>query len=94
VGDIVPRLLVFLAVVTFGVWALVDVAQTPESRIRLLSKAAWSLAVVFPVLGPALWFLQGRVPQPAGSRVDQPRPLAPDDDPDFLRRLRGPDGSG
>jgi Phospholipase_D-nuclease N-terminal len=93
VGDIVPRLLLFLAVVTFGVWALVDVAQTPEPRIRLLSKSAWSLAVLIPVLGPALWFLQGRIPQPSGPAA-QPRPLAPDDDPEFLRRLRGPDGSG
>jgi Phospholipase_D-nuclease N-terminal len=93
----VPRVLLFLAVVMFGVWALIDVAQTPEARVRLLSKPSWSLAVLIPVLGPALWFLQGRTPQPSGSVAKaKPRPLAPDDDPDFLRRLRDrnhPDGS-
>lgn len=90
-----PRLLLLLAVVTFGVWALIDVAQTPELQVRLLAKPVWSLVVLLPVLGPAAWFLQGRSPQPSGTAVGGPRPLAPDDDPEFLRRLRDrnrPDG--
>ena len=80
-GDAVPRLLLLLAVVTFSVWALIDVAQTPEPRLRVLAKPLWSL--------------QGRSPQPSGSAALTPRPLAPDDDPEFLRRLRDrdrPDG--
>ena len=94
-GDAVPRLLLFLAVVTFSVWALIDVAQTPEPRLRLLAKPLWSLVVLVPLLGPTAWFLQGRSPQPSGSAALTPRPLAPDDDPEFLRRLRDrdrPDG--
>ncbi len=90
-----PRLLLLLAVVTFSVWALIDVAQTPETALRLLAKPLWSLVVLLPVLGPAAWFLQGRAPQPTGTLAPGPRPLAPDDDPEFLRRLRDrnrPDG--
>jgi hypothetical protein len=89
------RVLIFLLVVTLGVWALLDVAQTPTERIRGLSKTAWSLVVLVPVLGATAWFLQGRVPVVAPVRP-QARPVAPDDDPDFLRRLgdhKRPDGS-
>jgi Phospholipase_D-nuclease N-terminal len=91
----VARLLGVLAVLTLGIWALIDIAQTPEPRVRLLSKPVWSLLVLVPLLGAAAWFTQGREPaaRPAGSK--QPRPLAPDDDPDFLRRLgdhKHPDG--
>ncbi len=88
------KLLLFLAVVTLGVWALIDVVQTPEPRVRVLPKPAWSLLVLVPVLGPAAWFLQGRTMEPSRV-VARPRPLAPDDDPDFLGRLRDrdhPDG--
>ena len=82
---------------TRAVLRLIDVAQTPVARVRLLSKATWSLAVLIPLLGPAWWFLQGRTPLPSGSVAKpEPRPLAPDDDPEFLRRLRDrnrrPDG--
>jgi Phospholipase_D-nuclease N-terminal len=83
----VARLLVVLAVLTLGVWALIDVAQTPEHRVRLLAKPVWSLLVLIPVLGPAAWFTQGRTPARRPATGQQPRPLAPDDDPDFLRRL-------
>jgi hypothetical protein len=95
VGDTVLRVLIFLVVVTLGVWALLDVAQTPEARVRGFSKPVWSLVVIIPLLGPVAWFMQGRVPAPRATRTDV-RPLAPDDDPDFLRKLRDrdrPDGS-
>ncbi len=82
------RLLFFLLVVTVGVWAILDVGQTPPERVRGLSKSAWSFVVLIPVLGAAAWFLQGRAPLPTTAK-QQPRPLAPDDDPDFLRRLGG-----
>ncbi len=89
------KVLLFLAVVTLGVWALLDVGQTPPGRIRGLSKPGWSLAVLIPLLGPAAWFMQGRTPEVAPARREA-RPLAPDDDPEFLRHLgdhKHPDGS-
>lgn len=82
-----PRLLSLLTVVTLSLWALIDVAQTPALRLRMLAKPLWAVLVLVPVLGPAAWFLQGRAPQPSTVGV---RPLAPDDDPEFLRRLRDP----
>jgi hypothetical protein len=88
------RVLIFLLVLTFGVWAILDVAQTPTSRVRGLSKSAWSMVVLIPVFGAAAWFLQGREPVAPPARP-QTRPVAPDDDPDFLRRLgdhKRPDG--
>ena len=63
--------------------------------MRLLARPLWSLAVLLPVLGPAAWFLQGRTPPTSRTPAVGPRPLAPDDDPEFLRRLRDrnrPDG--
>lgn len=90
-----PRLLLFLLIVTLGVWALLDVAQTPLDRVRGPSKAVWSLLVLVPLLGPAAWFSQGRVVERAAARP-QARPIAPDDDPEFLRHLgdrKRPDGS-
>jgi len=89
----VSRLVLLLAVVTLTLWALIDVAQTPAPRMRILVKPLWALLVLVPVVGPAAWFLQGRAPQQSAAVV---RPLAPDDDPEFLRRLRDPkrpDGS-
>ena len=87
------RPLFVLLVITLAVWALIDVAQTPVSRIRRLSKSAWSLVVLIPIVGAVAWFLEGRAPVAAPPA--QSRPLAPDDDPEFLRRLRErkrPDG--
>jgi hypothetical protein len=42
--------------------------------------------LLLPVIGAVLWLVFGRAP------VDGPKPrtLPPDDDPDFLRRLRSP----
>jgi hypothetical protein len=84
-----------LVIVTFGIWALIDVAQTPVSRVRRFPKSTWSVLVLIPVLGAAGWFLDGRSPVPRGAGGTRaggpaPRPIAPDDDPEFLRRLGGP----
>lgn len=83
-------------------YALVDVITTDAHLIRNLPKLIWVLVIVFVViLGPILWLLLGR---PRGAsllpgttsrdaavpRRQRQRPLAPDDDPDFLRRLGDP----
>ena len=81
------KLVLLLGVVTLSLWALIDVAQTPAPRMRVVGKPLWALLVLVPVLGPAAWFGQGRAPQRSAAAV---RPLAPDDDPEFLRRLRDP----
>lgn len=82
----VVSVLVFLALyISF----IIDVLRTPSSEARGMPKAVWLLVVILlPVLGGLLWFFLGR-PRPApGSRFGRRRgPMAPDDDPKFLKRI-------
>lgn len=74
----------FLAVI-FWVFSIVDVAVQPASRHRGVSKGAWVLIVVLlPVVGGILWFALGRR-RPGDTRTTYP--LAPDDNPEALRRM-------
>lgn len=74
----------FLAVV-FWIFSIVDCAVQPATRHRGVSKRAWLLIVVLlPVIGGILWFVIGRSRR--GGSGDGRR-LAPDDDPEFLRRI-------
>lgn len=95
------RALVFVAPVVLAVYALVDLVQTDRDRVQGLPKPAWGAVILLlAVLGPLGWLLGGkrgrtvmslltRLPglgdprQPRGGRG----PMAPDDDPDFLRGL-------
>jgi hypothetical protein len=72
------------------IWFIVDVLRTPRTTVRNLPKIVWLLIVVLiPLLGGVLWIFAGR------PRSDRPRfggrrrrgPVAPDDDPTFLRQL-------
>ncbi len=74
----------FLAVV-FWIFSVVDCAVQPSTRHRGVSKGAWlAIVILIPVLGGVLWFAIGRVRYGRGGVA---RVLAPDDDPDFLRRV-------
>lgn len=71
--------------VLFWVVSIVDCAVQPAVRHRGVPKWAWVLIVVLiPVIGGVLWFTIGRYP---AGQVDIPRPVAPDDDPVFLRGM-------
>ena len=83
------RVLFALLVVGLAVYALVDWARTDPARVRVLPKMLWLLVIAFVLLlGPLAWLLVGR-DRGAGRSgpVQPPRPVAPDDDPDFLRDL-------
>ena len=78
-----PRVLLVLVIVAVTVYALVEAAQARPDRTRTLPRWLWLVAIVaLPVLGPVGWFALGRPVPP----VRRP-PIAPDDDPDFLRRF-------
>ncbi|MCU0266961.1 MAG: PLDc N-terminal domain-containing protein [Actinomycetia bacterium] len=80
--------LLVLVAAGLTVWAVLDLAQTPRDRVRGQSKALWALAAIaLPVLGPLAWLTMGRTTPAGGGRAAPPRPVGPDDDPDFLRRL-------
>ncbi|WP_232827203.1 PLDc N-terminal domain-containing protein [Jiangella endophytica] len=72
------------------VYALIDCLQTDSTRFRSLNRIAWvAIIVLIPLVGPVLWLVLGK----ERTRQQRPtappaRPLAPDDDPEFLRHLR------
>lgn len=85
-----PRLLIGLGliVVILTVYTLVDCALFDRARIRGLPRWVWIFVLILvPVIGPLLWLFVGRGRQgDTGVRV--PRSMAPDDDPEFLLRLK------
>jgi hypothetical protein len=90
----VAKVLPILALVYLGllIFALVDIVNIDRRRVRHLPKGAWVVIALVPFAGPLLWIFLGRgsfgepePPRPVGSAGG---PAAPDDDPDFLNRLR------
>jgi len=83
------------AVLSIGltIFALADCVQTEDAKVRGIPKWAWIvLVVLIPWIGPITWLLVGRDRSPGtgAARRGGPRregPLAPDDDPEFLRDL-------
>ena len=69
------------------IWFIVDVVRTSGSSVRTLPKFVWLLIVILiPLIGGVLWLLGGR-PRGQGRRGRKRGPVAPDDDPAFLRQL-------
>ncbi len=118
------KFVIALALLTLQVYALVDLVRANSDEVRTIPKPLWFVVWLIPVLGPIAYLLLGR-PQVdpssggggsggGGGIAGGPRPtrgpIAPDDDPEFLRRLdeqswaarmerlrrerQGPDGSG
>lgn len=87
--DGMSRVFLALLVITLTVYTLVEVTQSDAFSVRVMPRWLWAAIVFFlPVAGPALWFLFGR-PTAGGHELPGARgPMGPDDDPDFLRRLR------
>ena len=93
------RYLPFLFELALLLYALVDCIQTDERRIRNLPKLVWVIVVVLiPFAGPLAWLFAGRPPKgttatwplrkPPVAERPRERPLAPDDDPEFLATLK------
>ncbi|MER7456283.1 PLD nuclease N-terminal domain-containing protein [Micromonospora sp. NPDC126480] len=91
-------ILIFLAQVVLAVCALISCLSAEEGDIRALPRIAWVLIILFfPLVGSIAWFVAGResgagrprTPRPAGGGFAQRRrrPVAPDDDPEFLRSI-------
>ena len=66
-------------------WCITDVANRGEREPFGLHKVLWGFfIVVIPYVGAIFWL----VARTRGGRSGGPRPLGPDDDPDYLRYLR------
>jgi hypothetical protein len=73
------------------VYAVVDLTRTPGAQVRTLPKPLWYLVLLLlPLLGSVAWLFLGRARRDGGASEPAPpaRPVAPDDDEDFLRELR------
>lgn len=90
------RYLPFLISLFLTVYALFSCIQTRDEDVPYLPKLVWILLIVFvPFAGPIVWLLMIRYyerQQPVATGRPAPkrptsRPLAPDDDPDFLASL-------
>jgi hypothetical protein len=81
------RFLPFVLLVALTIYAAIDCLRTPEPEVKAVPKPVWLLAILFVVLvGPVLWLLAGR-DRGKAPRTAPRGPVAPDDDPDFLRRI-------
>jgi hypothetical protein len=90
----VVRFLPFLISLVLSVYALFSCIQTPDDEVPHLPKLVWIVLIVFvPFVGPIVWLLMSRTPNGPTEAVVRPRrpepgrPVAPDDDPDFLKSL-------
>jgi hypothetical protein len=96
------RLLPFAIEAFLVVFGVVDCVLSDASRIRNLPRWAWILLiVVIPLVGCIAWLVGGR-PFRSSRRVTTPksadsptwehppyqRPIAPDDDPNFIAQLK------
>lgn len=86
------RLLATLLPIVLAVYAVIDVTRSDEEERMGMHPGIWIvLIVVVPVLGSIVWIATSRsvrarrAPAPGSGR--RSGPTAPDDDPEFLRRL-------
>lgn len=91
--------LLFVAQIVLAALALISCLAAEEDEIRALPRLVWVMIILFfPLVGSIAWFVAGRPVKPTTSggiwRVgggfperNRPRPLAPDDDPEFLRSI-------
>lgn len=86
------RLLPFIVAIGLMVYALIDVFQTEPARITSLNRPVWvAIVILLPIVGPILWLTLAKrdwQARPAGPATP---PVAPDDNPEFLRQLNSLD---
>lgn len=83
------RYLPILVAVMLAIYAISDLAQTDAELVNYMPKWMWFVVIiVVPFLGPVAWLLYGRRRSGGGGGGGwDPRDSAPDNDPEFLRKL-------
>lgn len=82
------RVVLGLLAVALYIYFIIDVARTPKTQTRTLPKWLWLvLVIVLPLLGGLLWLALGKTWPEGGGFRRKKGPIAPDDDPRFLRQL-------
>lgn len=82
------RYLPIIVVVLLTIYCVVEVAQARGDAVRVMPRWMWAVAVICaPLVGSVCWLIWGRPTAQSIAAVER-RPPSPDDDEDFLRRLR------
>jgi hypothetical protein len=83
------QLAVIVAVAIFQIFTTVYAASANRNQVRVLPKFVWVLLCLFiPIIGGLLYITIGRpIDGDSGKGAKRSRPIAPDDDEDFLRDL-------
>jgi Phospholipase_D-nuclease N-terminal len=85
------RFLPAILLIVLAIYCWIELAQSDPRDVRQLPRGLWALLIVIPLVGPVGWLVYGRPngeEVPAAPSRQRPRPMAPDDDVDFLRRLK------
>lgn len=86
------RLLPIIGALILAVYALIDCLQADPAEVRGPRRPVWiALILLIPVIGPISWLVSRRgMPRPGRRQARRPPapPLAPDDNPEFLRQLK------
>src|SRR5690625_4194054 len=85
------RIIFTLLMIGLTTYAVIDCVRTEDDRRPGVPTWAWVVMILLlqPFLGALLWlFISRFYPGGAGAQPERQAPLAPDDDPDFLRYLR------
>ena len=85
------RFLPAILLIVLAIYCWIELAQSDPGEVRQLPRGLWGLLIAVPLVGPVGWLVYGRPngeAVPAPKQRERPRPLAPDDDPEFLRRLK------
>jgi hypothetical protein len=82
------RVILVLAAIGVTIYALVDCLRSDSAQLKGLPKAVWILAILLLApFGAIIWLVVRRQSSGGPPTRPAPRVVAPDDDPDFLRKL-------
>ncbi|MDR3359455.1 MAG: PLDc N-terminal domain-containing protein [Bifidobacteriaceae bacterium] len=94
-------LLYYVIPLALMIYAIVDCAADDDVERTSVPKILWILIILFlPIAGPIAWLAVAKIGKPrryppapgagpdwSGGYQRRPAPLAPDDNPEYLRRL-------
>jgi phospholipase D-like protein len=85
------RFLPFVLPIVLAIYCWIELAQSDAAEVRQVPRWVWAFAIALPLVGPIGWLVYGRPngedPTPVVHHP-HPRPMAPDDDVEFLRNLK------
>ncbi len=81
-------LLLGIAFFAFTIYSFINCLMTRDENVRALPKVVWAvLIILIAPFGGILWYVLGRERESRRPMHQATAPVAPDDDPEFLRRL-------